>query len=193
MMLKRHHTVIHLTLLQLRLWGMREIIGQCCWFAQAGWWCTYIPMWHMWSSNLFYAILYIWQMKCQWMKNRLNKVWDKVVTNLLMLKGHTCHRFATWIWAKMNFTLARFRTAVYKTPQTAKQSNKTLPRWRAGATHFSIEIASHSSTQAMWMSQCDVLLQRFSGGIHLVEVRCQKPINIPCWITFWYLLKGSIT
>ena len=127
MMLKRHHTVIHLTLLQLRLWGMREIIGQCCWFAQAGWWCTYIPMWHMWSSNLFYAILYIWQMKCQWMKNRLNKVWDKVVTNLLMLKGHTCHRFATWIWAKMNFTLARFRTAVYKTPQTAKQSNKHCP------------------------------------------------------------------
>ena len=142
--------------------------------------------------------------RCQWMKNWLNKVWDtdKVVTNLLMLKGHTCHRFATWIWANESHPhrFARFRTAVYKAPQTAKDGNKTLPHCSAGVTTLlHIEIASHWSTQGMWMSRCALLLQIHPKAVFDLQVGSTlwrynvKTINIPCWITFWYILKGSIT
>ena len=118
---------------------------------------------------------FFWQMKCQWMKIWLNKVWDtrKVLTNFfLMLNGHTCHRFVAWIWANESHPdrFIQLRTSVCKAPQTAKEGNQNVPVAALRphtSPHWNSFTLKHSSDVNVSMCHTSAFgCQRFSGGIH---------------------------
>ena len=133
----------------------------------------YIPMWHMWSSNLFYAILYVWQMKCQWW----TIVWIRCETLVKYWRiDYWCLRdiLATHLRHEFEPNESHFDSRYNFAPQSGtsdcKGRQENVPRCSAGATHFSIAshcAATDSSENRFWFSG-------FSGGIQFMEVQCQK-------------------
>ena len=143
----------------------------------------YIPMWHMWSSNLFYAILYFWQMKCQWWKivwircETLVKYWRIDYWRLRdILATDLRHEFEPD--ESHSDRLIQFRTPVRHLKQQRKAKKiPSLQRWGHTLLH-SFTLRCHRFIRKPF------LIFRWDP-VHGGTMSKNQSNTVPCWITFW--------
>ena len=121
----------------------------------------YIPMWHIWSSNLFFFDRWSangW--KFGWIRCETLGMYWRIFSWCLM----DIHATDLWYEFERNEShpdrFRPFRTCSLQGTSDCKgRQPKCPPLQRCGHTLLHNEIASHWRTQAMWMSQCVTLLQ----------------------------------